>query len=77
MSQISEVFLVLRRGGKEMEKGGRRGYVLIPRNPLLKTAIPSDADDDAAVVRFHAVGCFEAGDDLRKSPSKLALPFLP
>lgn len=60
-----------------MEKGGRRGYVLIPRNPLLRTAIPSDADDDAAVVGLHAVGCFEAGDDLRKSPSKLALPFLP
>jgi hypothetical protein len=50
--------------------------VLIPRNPLLRTAIPSDADDDAAVVGLHAVGCFEAGDDLRKSPVKVSFAIL-
>jgi hypothetical protein len=49
--------------------------ILIPRNPLLGTAVASDADDHAAAVGSVADGCFEAGDELRFFQSRVSLSF--
>ena len=48
---------------------------LIPRYPLLGTAVASDADDHEAAVGLVADGCFEAGDELWFFQSRVSLSF--